>query len=155
MVEIVASAGRGAVDLDAVAELAREVAVPGWSRESIESSLSDRGALCVVAHDGRRACAGFALGRSAADELEILLVAVAPTARRRGVGRALVEALLARANARSAHLEVRASNAAAIALYERTGFVAAGRRPRYYEGGEDAITMRCERSDAREGAIPE
>jgi ribosomal-protein-alanine N-acetyltransferase len=83
----------------------------------------------------------MALGRGAADEVEILLVAVVPHARRRGVGRALVEALLADAGARRAHLEVRASNRAAIALYERTGFVAAGVRKRYYADGEDALVM--------------
>jgi ribosomal-protein-alanine N-acetyltransferase len=138
-------------DLDAVTGLARVVAVPGWSRESLATSLADPAASCVVARDASGALVGFALGRSAADELEVLLVAVAPGARRRGVGRALVEALLARANATTAHLEVRASNAAAIGLYERVGFVAAGRRPRYYEGREDAVTMRRERSAARAG----
>ena len=74
----------------------------------------------------------------------VLLVVVAEDARRRGIGRALLAAALARAPAaRVAHLEVRASNAAAIALYERLGFVAVGRRPRYYEGREDAVSMRC------------
>lgn len=135
-------------DLDAVSELAREVAVPGWSRDSLAASLADPAALCMVARGAARALAGFALGRCAADEFEILLVAVAPEARRRGTGGALVAALLARAGAATAHLEVRASNAAAIALYERAGFVAAGRRPRYYEGREDAIAMRRTRSGA-------
>jgi ribosomal-protein-alanine N-acetyltransferase len=138
-------------DLGAVTGLAREVSVPGWSRESLASSLADPATLCLVAHEASRALVGFALGRSVVDELEVLLVAVAPRARRRGVGRALVEALLAHANAATAHLEVRASNAAAIALYERAGFVAAGRRPRYYEGREDAVTMRRERIAARAG----
>ena len=128
-------------DLGAVTGLAREVSVPGWSRESLASTLADPATLCLVAREASRALVGFALGRSVVDELEVLLVVVAPAARRRGFGRALVEALLARANA------------AAIALYARAGFVAAGRRPRYYEGREDAITMRRERVSARaEGA---
>jgi ribosomal-protein-alanine N-acetyltransferase len=143
-------------DLGAVTDLAREVAVPGWSCASLAASLSDPATLCLVARDADGALAGFALGRSAVGELEILLVAVASAARRRGLGRTLVEALLARANAPIAHLEVRASNAAAIALYERVGFVAAGRRPRYYEGREDAIAMRREQvaAQSREATVP-
>jgi len=73
-----------------------------------------------------------------------LLVAVAKDARRRGAGSALVAVALAdaaRTGAVAAHLEVRASNAAAIALYTRLGFVAGGRRPRYYDATEDAILM--------------
>lgn len=147
-------------DLDALRELAREVAVPGWSRESLAASLADSAALCFVARDAGGAVTGFILGRGVRDELEILLAAVARDARGRGIGRSLVEALLAHANAATAHLEVRASNAAAIALYERAGFVAVGRRPRYYEGREDAIVMRHRRVPAQatratEGTIRE
>lgn len=132
----------GSGDLDAVTGLARTAAVPGWSQASLAASLADPASLCLVARDATGGLDGFALGRGAAGELEVLLVAVAPAARRRGIGSALIGALLARAGAATAHLEVRASNVAAIALYERAGFVAAGRRPRYYEGREDAITMR-------------
>jgi ribosomal-protein-alanine N-acetyltransferase len=126
-------------DGPALAALAEAVRVPGWSRDSLAASLAEPAARAFVARAG--AAVGMALGRAAADEIEILLVAVAPDARRRGIGRALVEALLADAALRRAHLEVRAGNAAAIALYERAGFVAAGRRKRYYADGEDALRM--------------
>jgi ribosomal-protein-alanine N-acetyltransferase len=131
-----------AADLDALAALAEEVGVTGWSRASLASSLAGPDALAVAARDAAGALEGFGLARRAADELELLLVAVAPGARRRGLGRALVEGLLARAaGARAAHLEVRASNRAAIALYERAGFVATGRRKSYYGASEDALIM--------------
>ena len=78
--------------------------------------------------------AGFALGRVAADEVELLTIAVAPEARRLGQGRDLMAAFTATAaarGARSAFLEVAADNAAAIALYHAAGFAVAGRRRGY------------------------
>ena len=80
------------------------------------------------------------------DELQIMQVIVAPHARRRGVGRALVKQALRRARAAggvSATLEVRQSNSAAIALYQGLGFVVDGQRRGYYPSGEDALLMRC------------
>ena len=92
--------------------------------------------------------AGFLLGRAVAGEAEVLTLAVAPEARRRGLGRKLVARFLYQARLRgagSAFLEVSAENAAAIALYESAGFAAAGRRKGYYatpEGARiDAIVM--------------
>lgn len=76
------------------------------------------------------------------DEAELMEIAVAPRARRRGHGRRLMQALLAalRASpARTLHLEVRASNRPARALYATFGLNEAGRRRRYYADGEDAI----------------
>jgi ribosomal-protein-alanine N-acetyltransferase len=131
-------------DAAALAELACEAAVPGWSQDSLRATFADPNVIAFVARAGSGAAHGIAVARRAADEVEILLVAVAAAARRRGAGSALVAAALAdaeRAGAISAHLEVRASNAAAIALYERLGFVAVGRRPRYYDATEDAVLM--------------
>jgi ribosomal-protein-alanine N-acetyltransferase len=87
---------------------------------------------------------GFLLARRALDELHVLLVAVAPGSRRRGGGSALLAAALAAGRAAGlavAHLEVRAGNAPALAFYTRHGFLAVGRRPRYYEGREDAVLL--------------
>jgi dihydroorotate dehydrogenase electron transfer subunit len=85
------------------------------------------------------------------DELEILWLAVDPGVRRQGMGRSLVRVVLAEAQAHRAHvhLELRASNVAARALYAELGFVVVGRRSRYYRDGEDALQM----TRALEGAV--
>jgi len=78
---------------------------------------------------------GFLIARRMADEMEILNLAVEPAERRRGVAGRLLEAALERGRAcgvKRIFLEVRASNAGAIAFYEHGGFVRTGRRPRYY-----------------------
>jgi ribosomal-protein-alanine N-acetyltransferase len=87
---------------------------------------------------------GVALGRIVADEAEVLAVAVAPDARRTGIGRRLASGLVDRLHADGAlrvHLEVRASNAPAIELYTELGFGEVGRRQRYYVDGEDAVLL--------------
>jgi ribosomal-protein-alanine N-acetyltransferase len=88
---------------------------------------------------------GFALGRAQADQAEILTIAVRPGARGQGVGRALVNALLAEAAKRGAlelFLEVAEPNAAARALYTGAGAKEVGRRRRYYADGADALVLR-------------
>lgn len=87
---------------------------------------------------------GFVLARVAADEAEILTLAVMPAARRQGLGRALMQTAIDTAAAHGAMamlLEVAESNAVARALYACLGFTLVGRRPRYY-GAEDALVMR-------------
>lgn len=97
---------------------------------------------------------GFILGWAVAGEAEILTVAVAPEARRRGVGGELVTAAAAAAVVRGAlsvHLEVAEDNAAARALYAKLGYQEAGRRRGYYAGAcgpVDAIVMRRDLRDA-------
>jgi [ribosomal protein S18]-alanine N-acetyltransferase len=74
-------------------------------------------------------------------ELHVTTIAVKPEYRRQGHARALIAAALAAyPNASHVHLEVRPTNAEAIALYESLGFRETGRRPRYY-GDEDALLM--------------
>ena len=78
---------------------------------------------------------GFALSRLAADEAEVLTIAVDPSERRRGVGRDLLKEHLQRATlagGRAMFLEVDADNAAAIALYTHFGFAKVGARAGYY-----------------------
>ncbi len=75
------------------------------------------------------------------DTVDLHVIAVAPDARRRGLGAVLLAQVVAAAGARRVVLEVRASNAPAQALYLRAGFVVDGRRPRYYPDGEDAVLM--------------
>ncbi len=88
---------------------------------------------------------GYLEQRSVADEVEILNLAVGLAQRRRGIGTALLEAVLAgarSADAKRVYLEVRASNDGAIAFYQRHKFAPVGRRPRYYsEPVEDALIL--------------
>ena len=79
-----------------------------------------------------------------ADEVEVIQVAAHPAARREGHGRALMERVIGLARARGdlrVLLEVRPSNAAAVALYRALGFADVGRRAGYYDDGEDALVM--------------
>ena len=88
---------------------------------------------------------GFILARIAADEAEILTLAVAPPRRRAGSGLALLSAAITTATrygAKSIFLEVSLTNIAAQALYTRLGFCQVGRRRHYYPDGGDALVMR-------------
>ncbi len=93
---------------------------------------------------------GFVLLRTAADEGEILTIVVLPAERRRGHGRALIEAAAAKARAAGAarlFLEVSEDNPAALALYGAAGFTRVGVRRGYYAGpggASDAHVLRLE-----------
>lgn len=111
---------------------AEAFAAPGdspWPETAFADLLTQAGVFAVEAPDG------FILMRTAADEAEILTLAVRPGARRTGLGARLVgEGALAAAarGAARVFLEVAGDNTAARALYARAGFVEAGRRPGYY-----------------------
>ncbi len=120
-----------------------------WTRPDYgRAARGEYGAWVAIGADGR--LSGFIVARCMADDLEILNLAVAPAARRRGVARSLLEAALAAAREsgiRRMFLEVRESNAAAIAFYCRQGFAETGRRPRYYASpAEDALVFSRELS---------
>ena len=103
------------------------------------AQLGQPGVFALVDEAG-----GMILVRVAADESEILTLAVASHASRRGLGRALLHAALeeaAHAGAATMFLDVSDRNAAALSLYEGAGFCGTGRRPRYYADGTDAIIM--------------
>jgi len=117
-----------------------------WTRAQCAGILPMHGVVLTLATAGSRPL-GFSLIRSVAGDSELLLLAVRPSGRRRGVGTSLVSHFVEtgrEAGAHHLHLEVRDGNPA-VALYERTGFHLAGRRPNYYRGtdGEcfDALTM--------------
>ncbi len=116
-----------------------------WSRRSFEELLAQPHvrALAVDGDDG--ALAGYVLYTVVAGEGEILNLAVAPGARRRGLGRILLEATLDRmreTGAATVFLEVRQSNQAAIELYARSGFASISLRRGYYRNPtEHAVTM--------------
>jgi ribosomal-protein-alanine N-acetyltransferase len=112
-----------------------------WGEDAIALQLAMPGVLGLLHARG-----GMILIRVTEDEAEVLTLAVAPEARRQGVAGALLAAAMAAARAQAARtmvLEVAIGNAAARALYERAGFVEAGRRPRYYADGGDALILRA------------
>jgi [ribosomal protein S18]-alanine N-acetyltransferase len=139
------------------ADFAGLVAIPSADQRKLRKAWA--------ADEGESAMTGFAVttalripGTPAECELEFVLVP--PQARRQGVGGMLVQTAIAWARelgAQEIWLEVRESNAGALRLYERCGFVVAGRRPQYYPGHyadppEDAVLMRCRISYVPEDA---
>jgi ribosomal-protein-alanine N-acetyltransferase len=108
----------------------------GWPRADFLSYLADpERTPAYVACDGKRRIAGFAMLRLAADEAELLTIAVDPKWRGRGVGAALLNAGFAdlmMSPATRMFLEVAADNTPALALYRRHGFSEIGRRDGYY-----------------------
>lgn len=113
-----------------------------WSRESLLESVSHGIAWTAELH---ARVAGILIGRVAADEFEILNLAVGKEFRRRGIATQLVNSALEHARtagARRTYLEVRASNAGGIGFYARMGFRECGRRPNYYHDPvEDAVLL--------------
>jgi [ribosomal protein S18]-alanine N-acetyltransferase len=133
----------GVMDLDLAASLHGAAFAPfgerAWTRQDVAELLATAGAMGVVAEqDG--AGVGFAFGRAAGDEAELLTIAVHVDHRRHGFGRALLGALIERVHQQGAtalFLEVAVDNRAACALYEQAGFQTVGRRPSYYSRGRE------------------
>jgi ribosomal-protein-alanine N-acetyltransferase len=113
-----------------------------WSVAELEQMLSAKEVLADGAHDGKsHALYGFLLSRIAADEAEILTIAVDPAHRKSGIGAKLLTAHLARLAAqrvKTLFLEVDQTNRAARALYARFGFQKVGERKAYYRTAESA-----------------
>lgn len=131
------------VDLSALERLEEEGFPEPWSSGLLTAELHHPASLVLVATTGGDVV-GYASFRRAADEAELLRIAVAPTARSRGVGRRLVETglgELARRGVIRCFLEVRPHNAPARALYRRLGFQETGRRRGYYADGSDALLL--------------
>ena len=119
----------------------------GWGTNEFEQMLLDRNTLVHRLQQGRQMI-GFSVSRIAADEAEILSIAIAPNQRGRGLSRELLRVHLghlAGRGVKKVFLEVDENNQAARRLYERAGFHAVGRRERYYHdaGGEqlNALVM--------------
>lgn len=120
-----------------------------WDEADFEDLLDSTGVFGFVVHGEDPA--GVLICRTIAGEAEILTVGVAPWARRKGVGMALMVAAIGvarEAGAQAMFLEVDVGNAGAVALYERLGFVRAGLRRAYYDRGAkgraDALVMRLD-----------
>lgn len=138
-----------AADLPRLMEIERAAFLHPWSEPQLRAELGNAWSVMLAAEEptaeGGLRMAGYVIVWVVHDELHVLNVATAPEARRRGIGRALMDEAhrLGRARAcRVATLEVRRSNAAAIALYRALGYRQVGMRPRYYaEENEDALLM--------------
>ncbi len=110
-----------------------------WSAAMFAAQMGLPGVFALFEAQG-----GLIVARMAADEAEMLTLAVTPPMRRHGIARRLVAEAAAQAAALGAgkmFLEVSTANAAAQALYESCGFVEVGRRRRYYADGTDARVM--------------
>jgi ribosomal-protein-alanine N-acetyltransferase len=131
-------------DVDAMATIhAASFSPPdSWGRDVFDLQLALPNVFGLL--DGTD---GVILVRTAADEAEILTLAVVPGARRRGAGLALLQesaSIAAALGARAVFLEVSVTNIAAHALYTKVGFVQAGRRKHYYSDGSDAVVLRLD-----------
>jgi ribosomal-protein-alanine acetyltransferase len=136
-------------DLAYVAALEHEIHAAPWSLGNFRDALAAGYGATVGERDGR--ILAFGVMTLGPGEAQLLNLSVVPDARRRGLGGALLERFIddaRRAGAEQMFLEVRISNAPAIALYEVAGFEPVGRRHAYYPEtsrsvSEDALVMRC------------
>jgi ribosomal-protein-alanine N-acetyltransferase len=113
-----------------------------WGVEALGVLLGQPGTFGLIADTD-----GFVLVRAAADEAEILTLAVLPDRQRRGVASALLAAAHERAAAvgtKAMLLEVADGNLAALGLYAGFGYAQVGLRRRYYPGGGDALVLRAD-----------
>ena len=118
-----------------------------WSEKSIETELSCRLSCWLVAMEGET-LVGYVGSQTVMDESDMMNIAVHPDHRRKGIAEALVAGLeeqLRQRGSKALTLEVRDSNAPAIALYEKLGFAQVGLRKNYYRNPkEDARILRKE-----------
>ena len=118
-----------------------------WSEKSVASELTNALSLWLVAMEEDKV-AGYVGSQTVMDETDMMNVAVHPDHRRKGIAEALVLSLAEALKEKGSHcltLEVRASNAPAIGLYEKLGFQQIGLRKNYYHNPkEDARILRME-----------
>jgi ribosomal-protein-alanine N-acetyltransferase len=142
-----------ASDIEQVVSIENDAFPFPWTRGNFLDSLaSGYPAWVMRAHDGR--LAGYFLLMNAVDELHILNITVRPDLQGSGLGRVLLNKVVALAraeNMQSVLLEVRPSNQRALDVYRHVGFVQIGVRKNYYPAGaaarEEAIVMRLLLSD--------
>ncbi len=136
-----------ASDATTIAEMSRALIEEGlgwsWRPARVTRQLARSDTLGVVVREDRRVVA-FAIASYGDLQAHLLLLAVAPSHRRRGLGRRLIdwhEACARAAGIESVHLEVREGNQGAQRFYKTLGFVERGRTPGYYSGREGAVKM--------------
>jgi ribosomal-protein-alanine N-acetyltransferase len=137
-----------AADLDAVMSVETGVYPFPWKRGNFIDSLA-AGYVAQLLRDVRDGhLLGYFVALAGVDEMHLLNITVAPVHRRQGHARRMLDALIERSRAARAHriwLEVRVSNEAALAVYQRWGFREQGMRPGYYPAAhgrrENAVVM--------------
>lgn len=131
-------------DLPALAQLEQECFTDPWSIQTIRATYENPLSLNAAIRQNGRVIA-YAMAYNIQGELELLQIAVSPRHRRQGLGKRLLQQIIAMAKSQSAAsilLEVRDSNAPARALYESLGFAQTARRKNYYSAPvEDALIM--------------
>lgn len=134
-------------DISQLAELEKLCFSDPWSESAFEYELRNPLSLWLVAADGE-IVAGYVGSQTVMGEADMMNIAVKPVYRRQKIAEKLVLSLIEKLNekdAKSLTLEVRVSNAPAISLYEKLGFIQVGRRPGYYRNPrEDAYILRKE-----------
>ena len=122
-----------------VAALERQCFADPWSEGSIASELDNPLSLWLVAEQDGAVC-GYVGSQTVLDETDMMNIAVRPDCRRHGIAAALIDELIVRLKERGSHilrLEVRVSNAPAIALYDSLGFTQLGLRNNYYRNPKE------------------
>ena len=134
-----------------IAALEKQCFSDPWSEVSVRSELSNPLSDWLVAEEDGKLI-GYVGSQSVAPEADVMNLAVAPEWRKKGIGRALMKALIAQLHNRgitALFLEVRVGNIPAQNLYRGLEFVEVGRRPKYYVNPtEDALILRKELTDA-------
>ena len=141
-------------DLQKLADIHAASFASKWSAADLARMKMQKGTIILLARRsspyGSQHPLGFLILRVAADEAEVLTIAVHPRQRGRGIGKKLMEAGLFRLYAercKSLFLEVDASNEAAVLLYRSLGFQEVGQRKGYYSGSDGdgtALVMRVD-----------
>ena len=118
-----------------------------WSEKSVASELENKLALWIVADDDGKVL-GYVGSQTVMEETDMMNIAVHPDCRKQGIATGLIVGLIGALKLQGSHsltLEVRASNAPAITLYEKLGFLQVGLRKNYYRNPkEDALILRKE-----------
>ena len=122
-----------------VAELEKVCFSDPWSESSVASELNNPLSLWLIAEEDGALC-GYVGSQTVLDETDMMNIAVRPDCRRKGIAAALISELVGQLKERGSHilrLEVRESNAPAIALYESLGFAQLGLRKNYYRNPKE------------------
>lgn len=131
-------------DLTEVIEIERASFRDPWHPIAFERELENEFSRALTARDAEGRVVGYAIYWVAGPEYHLLNIAVREDCRRRGIGRLLMNRIIAEAlrdKVEFIALEVRPTNVAARAMYRKYGFITVGTRPRYYHDGEDAEVM--------------